>query len=82
MHRLYAIKNCFIECVEKHLCDLDAIDTKELGEVVDMIKDLEEAIYYATIVESMKESSGEVMETHSKGHVPHTTEHMTHESRV
>ena len=33
---------------------LDSVDTKELGEVIDMVKDLEEAIYYCTITEAMK----------------------------
>ena len=36
--------------------NLAAADTKELGQVIDMIKDLEEAIYYCSITEAMKES--------------------------
>jgi hypothetical protein len=40
---------------------LDTVDTKELGEVIDMVKDLSEAIYYCTITEAMeeKEEKGE-----------------------
>jgi hypothetical protein len=34
--------------------NLQSVDAKELGEVIDMIKDLEEAIYYCTIVEAME----------------------------
>ena len=34
---------------------LDSVDTKELGEVIDMVKDLEEAIYYCTITKAMEE---------------------------
>ena len=34
---------------------LDQVDTKELGEAIDMIKDLEEAIYYCTITKAMEE---------------------------
>jgi hypothetical protein len=33
---------------------LDTVDTKELGEAIDMIKDLSEAIYYCTITEAME----------------------------
>ena len=33
----------------------DNICIKELGEVIDMIKDLDKAIYYETIVEAMEE---------------------------
>lgn len=36
--------------------NLDCVDTEELGDVVDMIKDLEEAIYYCTITEAMGEN--------------------------
>lgn len=35
------------------MADLKNTDTKELGEAVDMIKDLAEAIYYCTITEAM-----------------------------
>jgi len=38
---------------------LDTVDVKELGEAIDMIKDLSEAIYYCTITEAMEEKSGE-----------------------
>jgi hypothetical protein len=39
--------------------DLASVDAKELGEAVDMIKDLSEAIYYCTITESMEKSDKE-----------------------
>ena len=39
--------------VEMQLCELGEVDTKELGEAIDMIKDLEEAIYYCTVTEAM-----------------------------
>lgn len=53
-----------IECLtEKALAELDKgienVDTKEMGEVVDMIKDLNEAEYRAVIVKSMKEADEE-----------------------
>lgn len=53
-----------IECLtEKALAELDKgienVDTKEMGEVADMIKDLNEAEYRAVIVKSMKEADEE-----------------------
>lgn len=53
-----------IECLtEKALAELDKgienVDTKEMGEVVDMIKDLNEAEYKAVIVKAMKEADEE-----------------------
>lgn len=72
MYKLYDMKDKLICAVEKEMCNLDHADCKELGEAVDMIKDLEEAIYYCTITEAMKEnrndnghhSNGEMMPTH------------------
>ena len=45
------------ECA-KHEIDkgIETVDTKEMGEVTDIIKDLAEAMYYRTLVEAMKES--------------------------
>jgi hypothetical protein len=39
--------------------DLSSVDTKELGEVIDMIKDLSEAIYYCSIIKAMEENEKE-----------------------
>ena len=38
-----------ISCVQGQLGDISKVDTHELGEAVDMIKDLAETIYYCTI---------------------------------
>ena len=38
---------------------IDCVDTEEMGEVVDMLKDLSEAMYYRTLTKAMDESSGE-----------------------
>lgn len=53
-----------IECLtEKALCELDKgienVNTEEMGEAVDMIKDLCEAEYKAVIVKSMKKADEE-----------------------
>ena len=51
--RLIKIKDCIVCSVEQELGNLGEADTKELGEAIDMIKDLEEAIYYHTITKAM-----------------------------
>ena len=59
MERLKSMKDSLIACVQGQMGNLAEVDAHELGEVVDMIKDLEEAIYYCTITEAMKESEKE-----------------------
>ena len=55
MEKLKDMKKRLIHCVETQINDnLKEVDAKELGEAVDMIKDLEEAIYYATITKAME----------------------------
>lgn len=41
----------YIEC---QLYNLEEVDTEELGEAIDMLKDIEEAIYYCTITKAME----------------------------
>lgn len=61
MERLKRMKETLTSIVENQVMggDLTRVDAKELGEVVDMVKDLAEAIYYCTVTEAM--------EDHSKG---------------
>lgn len=56
---LKTMKEQLMNCVQGQLGDLSKVDAKELGEAVDMIKDLSEAIYYCTITESMEKSEKE-----------------------
>ena len=53
IERLKSMKDQLLSCIEGQMHDLKRVDAKELGEAVDMVKDLEEAIYYCTIVEAM-----------------------------
>ena len=53
------MKEKLMTCVESQLGDLSNTNAEELGEVVDMIKDLEETIYYCTVVEAMEKRSEE-----------------------
>jgi hypothetical protein len=61
MERLYHIKNTLIDTAMAHMSDLKAVDTHELGEVIDMIKDMEEAIYYCHISKAMEEKEEDVV---------------------
>lgn len=67
--RLKHMKETLMCAVEMQLCDLSEVDTKELGEAIDMIKDLEEAIYYCTVTEAMTKPGHEVeFEMKNGGH--------------
>lgn len=53
---LKMMKDQLMSCVQSQLGDIKNVDAHELGEAVDMIKDLAEAIYYCTITDSMEKS--------------------------
>ena len=59
MEQLKNIKQCLVSSVQGQLGDLKKVDAKELGEVVDMIKDLEEAMYYCAITQAMEKTEEE-----------------------
>ena len=60
MHkRMEAAKDTLMCCIEEQLQCLEAVDTKELGEAIDMIKDLQEAIYYEVVTKAMEEPNTE-----------------------
>ena len=67
MDRLKHMKETLMCAVEMQLCDLGEVDTKELGEAIDMIKDLEEAIYYCTVTEAMNNPQHEIEWEMKKG---------------
>ena len=55
MHkRLIAMIEKLADCIEPQFDNLEEIDCCELGEAVDILKDLEEALYYHTVTEAMK----------------------------
>ena len=60
MHRLKAIEDCLISLVQGQMGNTSDVDAKELGEVVDMIKDMEEAKYYHSISKAMEEKEPEL----------------------
>ena len=54
IEELKTMKTQLVSCVQGQLGDLAKVDTKQLGQAIDMIKDLSQAIYYCTITESME----------------------------
>lgn len=59
MERLIAIKDQLISCVQAQMSDLKKTNTEELGEAIDMIKDLAKAIYYCEVYEQMEKAEKE-----------------------
>lgn len=72
MEQLKSMKQCLMAQVQSQMGNLQQVDAKELGEAIDMIKDLEEAIYYCTIVEAMGKDNKEkeVAEHYYPGNYP------------
>lgn len=66
--RLKRMKETLASCIEGQLGNLQSVDAKELGEVVDMVKDLEEAIYYCSITKAMEEAEKKEKHTHTEYH--------------
>ena len=67
MDRLKHMKENLFNRIDAEIArGLENIDTKELGEAIDMVKDLSEAMYYCSIVEAMEEREEEskIMEKH------------------
>ena len=56
MEQLKAMKEALMGCAQGQIYgNLEQVDAKELGEVIDMIKDLAETEYYCSIVKAMEE---------------------------
>lgn len=56
MERLKMMKESLMNCVQGQMGDLKNTNAKELGEAIDMIKDLAEAEYYCAITKAMEEN--------------------------
>ena len=58
MKRLKTIKDTLLCAIEDQMCgNLALVNTKEWGQVVDMVKDISETMYYCSVVEAMGKSS-------------------------
>lgn len=60
---LKTMKSQLMSCVQGQMGQLDKADAQEMGEAIDMIKDLSEAIYYCTITEAMEKGEKQEGET-------------------
>jgi hypothetical protein len=54
--RLKHIKENLMSAIEGQVCNLQEADCEELGEAIDMLKDIEEALYFCTITEAMEKT--------------------------
>lgn len=52
--RLKHLKENLMGCIEAQMCNIYEADANELGEAIDMLKDIEEAMYFCTITEAMQ----------------------------
>ena len=60
MEHLKKIKSKLVNCVYEELeHNWENVNIQELGEVIDMIKDLEKSMYYESIVEAMEKDDSE-----------------------
>ena len=60
MEHLKKIKSKLVNCVYEELeQNWENVNIQELGEVIDMIKDLEKSMYYESIVEAMEKDGSE-----------------------
>ena len=57
IEKLKSIQECLASAAEAQVYDLENVDAQELGEVIDIIKDIEETIYYCTVTKAMKKDS-------------------------
>ena len=64
--KLMWMEELLIAEAEKQFECLEEVCTKELGEVIDMIKDLKEAIYYETVTKAME--AGDSYKTEKSDH--------------
>lgn len=69
MEQLKHMKDQLVSLVSNQLSHVETTDAKELGEVVDMIKDIAETMYYCTITEAM-ESKSNKEEEHQRYYIP------------
>lgn len=85
IERLKTMKEAFMCAVEAQMYNLAEIDAEELGEVVDMIKDLSEAIYYCEVTKAMEDSEEKEKNMmyyspmHSNGNQNYYTEKWDHD---
>ena len=58
LDRLKYLKDTLVGSIEGQMCNIYEVDAEELGAAIDMLKDLEEAMYFCTITEAMTKGEG------------------------
>ena len=81
MEKLKSIEECLISQIQAQCSDLKQVNAKELGEVVDMVKDLEEAMYYCSIIEAMEKTKEESEDSYRNMHVNYYMEPMYYDGQ-
>jgi hypothetical protein len=71
MDKLKCIKEMLINTLIAETGDLSKVDAKEMGEVVDMVKDIAETEYYCTITEAMHANEEEPIYEHNRYYDPY-----------
>ena len=69
IEKLKNIQETLVTVAEEQLEHMECVDAKELGEVIDIIKDIEETIYYCTVTKAMKKET-EYKEEVEIAHIP------------
>ena len=64
MKKLCEIKDTLINLVEQQMTNPQCVNTHEMGEVIDMIKDLAETCYYVSIVEEIEDKEDHEESSH------------------
>lgn len=59
MEKIKQMEEQLSSMIQTQLCNPEKVDAKELGEVVDILKDLSEFCYYKTITKAMEEGEGD-----------------------
>jgi ribonucleotide reductase beta subunit family protein with ferritin-like domain len=81
MEKFKWMEKCLIENVEKQMTHLETVDAAELGEVIDMIKDLEQAMYYCSVVKAMEGKSDSSYSYATKSSTHDAREGWSHKKR-
>ena len=70
MEKLKCMKEMMVDFVEKEFEHLEEVDAKELGEAIDIIKDLAETMYYCAITEAMEVKDEHARKVYHDGGAP------------
>ena len=79
---LKTMRGQLVSCVQGQMGDISKVDTHELGEAIDMIKDLSESIYYCTITEAMEKADKKEEQQPSVNNVNYYTTPATNYNRM